>query len=60
MLTLLLKNFLSSSHGQNYLNRPIKAENIGELPKMIIKLDYNKWRQYFLDKAKSLKAEIAK
>ena len=36
----------------------IKAKDIADLPKMLIKLPNKKWREYFLQKAKELKTEI--
>lgn len=36
----------------------IKAENISDLPKMLIKLPEKKWRDYFLNKAVGLKSKI--
>lgn len=36
----------------------IKAKDIADLPKMLIKLPDKKWREYFLQKAKELKTEI--
>ena len=36
----------------------IKAKDISDLPKMLIKLSDMKWRKYFLQKAKELKSEI--
>lgn len=38
----------------------VKAENIADLPKMLIELPEKTWRSYFLEKAKELKKEIAK
>lgn len=38
----------------------VKAKDIADLPKMIIKLPQFKWRGYFLDKAKSLRDRITK
>ncbi|KKR33372.1 MAG: hypothetical protein UT63_C0018G0012 [Candidatus Gottesmanbacteria bacterium GW2011_GWC2_39_8] len=37
----------------------IKAEDISDLPKMLIKLPEEKWRKYFIQKAKDLKSELA-
>lgn len=36
----------------------VKAEDISDLPKMLIVLPEEKWRKYFLQKAKELKKEI--
>ena len=36
----------------------VKAKNISDLPKMIIRVSENKWRQFFLDRAKELKKQI--
>ncbi|OGG05819.1 hypothetical protein A2872_03045 [Candidatus Gottesmanbacteria bacterium RIFCSPHIGHO2_01_FULL_42_12] len=36
----------------------VKARDISDLPKMLIKLPDEKWRKYFLQKARGLKSEL--
>lgn len=36
----------------------IKAKDISDLPKMLIRLPHEKWRKYFLQKAQELKREV--
>jgi predicted nucleotidyltransferase component of viral defense system len=36
----------------------IKAKDISDMPKMLVKLNESEWRNYFLEKAKELKTEL--